>query len=59
MLRLPGVFSFLALLWAAGLAHADSIATFAFTGTLETPLANQTSVTGQFTVDLTTRAVNA
>lgn len=45
------VLFFLALVSTSRLAQADTINTFSFTGTLATPIANQTSVTGQFVFD--------
>ena len=53
MHRPPGFLFFVALFSASGLAHADQIITFSFTATLATPIANQTSVTGQFSLDQT------
>lgn len=57
MHRSPTVLFLIALLSASGIAQADPINTFSFTGTLERSFANQTAVTGQFSVNPSTLVV--
>lgn len=57
MHRPSTVLFLIALLSASGLAQADSINTFSFTGILATPIANQTLVTGQFVFDASVGSV--